>query len=172
MLGHGHREIAFIQFTAVRKPESDSRFRGYRDALEDAGAPFGERLGRYAALDAGSGYDRMRSLLDSGAAMSALVAGNFTITIGALAAIHGAGLRVPQHIAVIGHGDIPVARFTTPALSTVRVPAEALGRRCGELVIRQLNGERIEPRTVILPPRFIIRDSCGASMVNLEPAAD
>lgn len=172
LLRLGHREIAFIHFTTVRKPAADPRYRGYRDALEDAGVSFDEGLVRYAALDAASGYERMRSLLDSGVGMTALVAGNDTIAIGALAAIHEAGLRVPQDVAVIGHDDIPVAKFTTPALSTVHVPAEELGRRCGELVIRQLNGEHIEPRSVVLPPRLVIRDSCGASLVTQEPAAD
>lgn len=172
MLSLGHREIAFIHFAPVRNPGADPRYRGYCDALHDAGMAFDERRVRFAAFDAASGYDRMRSLLDSGIGMTALVAGNDTIAIGALAAAHEAGLRTPQDIAVIGHDDIPVARYVTPALSTIRVPAEELGRRCGEMVIQQLSGEGIEPRAVVLPPQLVIRDSCGASLTSHAPAAN
>jgi LacI family transcriptional regulator len=169
LLALGHRQIAFIHFAPVRNPEADPRYRGYCEALRDAGAPFDERRVRFAAFDAATGYEQMRALLASGVGMTALVAGNDTIAIGALTAIHEAGLRVPEDIAVIGHDDIPVARFVTPALSTMRVPAEELGRQCGEMVIRLLNGEHIESRKVVLPPELIIRQSCGAQLVRIPP---
>lgn len=160
----GHRQIAFIHFMPVREPELDGRYAGYRDALQDADIEVDQRLVRFAAFDAASGYEEMHALLAAGVEVRALVAGNDTIAIGAMAAIREAGLRVPDDIAVIGHDDIPVARYTTPPLSTVRVPAEEIGRQCGELVIRMVNGERVEPRTVTLRPEVIVRESCGASL--------
>lgn len=171
LLALGHQRIGFIHFMPVREPELDRRYSGYRDAILAAGQSVDQRLVRYAAFDAASGYDRMRSILESDAAITALVAGNDTIAIGAMAAIRDAGLQVPEDIAVIGHDDIPVARYTIPALSTVRVPAEEIGRECGNLVIRMLNGERIEHLVMTLHPELVVRESCGASLRVRPPAA-
>lgn len=166
LISLGHTRIAFIHFMPVREPELDRRYGGYRDALQDAGIAVDQRLVRFAAFDAASGYEQMRSLLAAGDRITALVAGNDTIAIGAMAAIREAGLRVPEDVAVIGHDDIPVARYTLPPLSTVRVPAEEIGRQCGDLVIRMAHGERVEPQTVTLRPEVIVRESCGASLAE------
>lgn len=164
MLALGKERVAFIHFMPVREPELDRRYGGYRDALLDADRTVDPRLVRFASFDAASGFAQMEELLDSGVKIDALVAGNDTIAIGAMAAIRAAGLRVPEDIAVIGHDDIPVAQYTTPPLSTVRVPAEEIGRTCGDLVIRMLDGERIEPQIVTLRPQLIVRESCGAAL--------
>ncbi|MCL6547365.1 MAG: LacI family transcriptional regulator [Alicyclobacillus sp.] len=69
---------------------------------------------------------------------SALVALSDTAAMGALQGIRQRRLRVPEDIAVTGLGDIPAARWTSPPLTTVRVPFPDLGRA----LVAPLAGQR------------------------------
>ncbi|MGH2562305.1 MAG: LacI family DNA-binding transcriptional regulator [Thermomicrobiales bacterium] len=171
LIGLGHRRIAFIHFMPIYDPATDSRLFGYRQALDEAGIPFDEHLVRDGDYSAASGYAAMTSLLAASPRPTALVAGNDTIAIGAMAAITEAGLHVPDDVAVTGHDDIPTARYTVPSLTTVRMPAQAMGRRCGEMAIQLMAGKQPTERQVVFPTELVIRHSCGANPLT-EPVDD
>jgi LacI family transcriptional regulator len=85
------------------------------------------------------------------------------MAIGLLAAFQEAGVRVPRDVAVAGFDDIPIARFTTPALSTVRVPIAELGSKATRRLLERLsasNGHSV--RHEILATTLVVRDSSGA----------
>ncbi|MEH0528618.1 substrate-binding domain-containing protein [Streptomyces stelliscabiei] len=77
---------------------------------------------------------------------------------GALAALREAGLDVPGDISLIGFDDVPFAAGLSPALTTVRVPYEDLGRAAVRLAL-----EREERRGgddhVVLGTQLVIRQS-------------
>lgn len=171
LIGLGHRRIAFIHFRPFEDPATDARLRGYLDALAAAGIAHDADLVRPGDYSADSGYDAMTELLAAWPRPTALVAGNDTIALGAMAAVHEAGLRVPDDVAVVGHDDIPIARYAVPSLTTVRVPAYAMGRRCGEMVVQLMAGETPAERQVVCPTELIVRHSCGAKP-RAEPLAD
>ena len=62
-------------------------------------------------------------------------------------------------IAVTGWDDIQLARFVTPALTTVRQPMDRLGRTAAELLLQRVGGVPAESQT--LPSELVIRASCG-----------
>jgi DNA-binding LacI/PurR family transcriptional regulator len=76
---------------------------------------------------------------------------------GALQALHGAGRRVPEDVAVGGFDDSAIASATRPALTTVRQPLAKVAEETVRLLIALLDDEEVEP--VILPTELIIRDS-------------
>ena len=119
------------------------------------------RIGDYSAA---SGYAAMRSLLAS-AQPDAVFAGNDTIAVGAVAAVHERGLRVPEDVAVVGYDDIPTAPFLSPPLTTVRVPALEQGRLAGEMLLRLVHGERVPEVQVGLATHLVVRKSCGAHLL-------
>jgi len=171
LLSLGHRRLCYIHFMPIYHPETETRLLGFKRALEEAGVPYDPSLVRPGEYSAASGYEAMVSLLEESPRPTALVAGNDTVAIGAMAAIHDAGLRIPEDIAVTGHDDIPTARFTVPALTTARIPAHEMGRRCGEMAIQLMAGEEPAERQVVFQSELVIRHSCGAKPIT-EPLDD
>jgi DNA-binding LacI/PurR family transcriptional regulator len=162
LIGLGHRRIAFINFAPLHYLAAAGRLSGYQAALESAGLAFDERLARVGNYSPASGYATMASLLENDPLPTALMAGNDTIAFGAIAAIHEAGLRIPDDIAIVGYDDIPKARYAVPPLTTMRLPALEQARRCGEMVIQLVSGKAPVERQVTLEAELVIRHSCGA----------
>jgi LacI family transcriptional regulator, galactose operon repressor len=70
-------------------------------------------------------------LLERAPDITAIVALNDPMAVGALAVLRERGIAVPDTISVAGFDDIPITRDVTPALSTVRVPMVEMGARAG-----------------------------------------
>lgn len=97
-------------------------------------------------------------VLESGA--TAVLAYNDVVAFGLLGKLNEAGVAVPGDISVAGYDDIPFTRYSTPALTTVSVPKEELGRHAWEEVERLLGGD--ERGSVLrFPPRLVERGSTG-----------
>jgi len=161
LLDHGHRRIGFIHYREIKSMDEGGRFAGYRRALAQAGVTFDPAIVRSGNYSAESGFAAMMSLLGEDEPPTAVVNGNDTIAIGANSAIWQSGRRVPDDIAVVGFDDIPIARYITPALTSVQVPALAMARKCGEMVIDLIKGNDLDTRHVQLPIHLVVRDSCG-----------
>lgn len=165
LLGLGHRRIAFVNYARPEYLSVNQREQGWRVALKDAGVKVGKNWVAYADISAQSGYEAAQELLSRGLKFTALFAGNDTIAFGALRALHEAGLRVPQDVAVVGYDDIPMAPFASPPLTSVRTDPVGHGRQAVQMLLAQLRGPAagvvIEPAE---PPRLVVRESCGATL--------
>ena len=73
----------------------------------------------------------LRSIPMSGARIT-----NDAMAVGALLALHESNVDVPGEISVVGFDDIPIARYVTPALTTVHVAIDVLGGRAAALLWR------------------------------------
>jgi DNA-binding LacI/PurR family transcriptional regulator len=162
LIGLGHTRIAHLSYGGLEYQGADERFQGYRDALAQADLPYDPALLREGNYSAESGFSAMTSLLDSGAAFTALFASNDTVALGAMAALRGRGLRIPEDVAVVGYDDIPLAAYAAPPLTTVRSPALEHGQLAGELLVSLIRGERPERTPLTLELELIVRASCGA----------
>ena len=82
------------------------------------------------------------------------------IAIGLLRAFGERGIRVPTDIALVGYDDIQLARYLTPALTTVRIPKAELGRQAATLLIQRMGGDFLH-RSVerLLPTELIVRET-------------
>lgn len=172
LLRLGHRRIGHVTFAPRVYLATDSRLRGYRAALEDAGIGADERDVADGAFSAESGAAATRALLDARPDITALFCGNDTIAIGVLHALSERGLRVPDDVAVVGYDDIPTARFLTPPLTTVRSPAVEHGQRAMELLLDMIEGRPITERQVLLEAALVVRRSCGAPVELRTPELD
>lgn len=88
-----------------------------------------------------SGKAAMAALLTQHPDIDAVFGASDAIAVGAIAALTDAGRSVPRDVGVVGYDNTPWAKHSEPNLSTVSQPAEALGARMADLVMRQLNGE-------------------------------
>ncbi|HMM66356.1 MAG TPA: LacI family DNA-binding transcriptional regulator [Dokdonella sp.] len=159
LMALGHRRIAMIAGPADNF-DADERLRGYRDVLarSEQGdtevilqGDFSESSG-YAA---GSAIARMSPRPD------AVFAANDMMALGCLFALNEAGLSVPGDIALAGFDDIPMARFVSPPLTTMRVNIAELGERAARALIAQLSELNTAPEGTSAP-ELIVRASCGA----------
>lgn len=157
----GHRRIACIAYGLTEHTHAGERLKVFRSVLSEAGIPFDEALYRVGDHDPDTGYQAMKSLLET-ERFTALYAMNDVMAFGALAAIQEAGLRVPEDIAVVGFDDIRLARYANPALTTVHEPNIEHGRRAGELLIDLINGVDPPEKHISLATRLVVRRSCGA----------
>jgi LacI family transcriptional regulator len=157
----GYRDIALIA-GPERNYDAAERLRGYRQAMAKyaAGAAQVVLPGDFTEE---AGYAAGKHLLAQASRPQVVFAANDIMAVGCLYALTEAGLRVPDEIAVVGFDDIPIARFVTPALTTVRVRIADLGREALECLAQQLeNPETPRPRTLTLGCEVIVRGSCRA----------
>jgi LacI family transcriptional regulator len=102
----------------------------------------------------------VRSLVGLGAQLpTALFAHNDLMALGALEALTEAGLRCPDDVSVVGYDDLPHVDRITPALTTVRLHSEELGRLVGEMTVSAIASPSGPPMSLTVPPRLIVRAS-------------
>jgi DNA-binding LacI/PurR family transcriptional regulator len=161
LTGLGHEEIAFMKGPASSS-DSEDRWKAIVEVGRELGIRIRPELTVQLEGDAVTpdlGYPFAKQLLSRKRAFTALFAYSDNSAIGAIRAIHEAGLRVPQDISVVGFDDIESAAYSNPALTTVRQPLQKMG----EIAARTLLN-RIENRTNFIPeiaiePEFVVRKS-------------
>jgi LacI family transcriptional regulator len=107
------------------------------------------------------GYEAMRTLLALPDPPTAVFAVNDLAAMGAMRAVHEAGLSVPQHCSVVGFNDLPVSAQVSPPLTSLHVPLHALGAMAAECLLEQLLGAEIPGEPVLVPVTLICRESSG-----------
>jgi LacI family repressor for deo operon, udp, cdd, tsx, nupC, and nupG len=96
-----------------------------------------------------------------GRTFSAVFCSNDEMAIGAMRALSSAGLRIPEDVSVIGFDDIRFSRYTTPPLTTLSQPKNALGREAMTMLIEILNDPAVPPRKRVLSAELVVRGSTG-----------
>ncbi|HLQ12455.1 MAG TPA: LacI family DNA-binding transcriptional regulator [Steroidobacteraceae bacterium] len=160
----GHQRIAHITGPESNF-ESGERLRGFRAAL-------GRTLVAQSLVVPGnfteeSGYLAGRQIAAATPRPDAVFAGNDMMAIGCLFALTEAGVRVPQDIALAGFDDIPIARFVTPPLTTVRAQTTELGRQALEELVRAVEQpDSVRRARHTLSTTLVIRASCASRQVS------
>lgn len=160
LIGLRHHRIALISGPA-RISTAKERLRGYEQALAAAGIPVSADLVQYADFRQAGGYEAMRSLLALPEPPTAVFAGSNLMTLGALQAIHEAGLRIPADIAIIGFDDMPWAVSLQPPLTAVAQPAFEVGVSAAKLLLARLANPSAPVKRVRLDTRLVLRASAG-----------
>lgn len=160
LLALGHRRIAFLR-GPTGQVDASERLHAVREVanwFEEC--QLTELMGEFRMDTA---YEVVSTLLREGTRPDAIFAANDTMAIGALAAIRDAGLTVPDDISVAGFDELPVTKFLSPPLTTVRMPIYQLGERAALRLIETLrNGEtQVPPQHETLAAELVIRRSCG-----------
>jgi LacI family transcriptional regulator len=159
LLEHGHRRIAFVGDPAS-SPDAAERWEGFVAAHADRGLPAPKRpvVSAFREMD---GHAAVLAVLSGAARPTALFCANDEIAMGAYAAAEQRRMSIPGDLAVTGWDDIPVARFLTPTLTTVRQPLPEIGAMAARLIVERVAGSRKKPVSTVLPTEIQIRSSCG-----------
>lgn len=100
----------------------------------------------------------MTALLARAPEVDGVFASSDLMAVGALRAISRGGRRVPDHVAVVGFDDAPVAQHKEAQLTTVHQPIEEMGRAMVELLLARI-AHRRAVRHVVPEPHLVVRSS-------------
>jgi DNA-binding LacI/PurR family transcriptional regulator len=153
----GRKRIVFLGDQEA--PEVTQRVRGYLDALDQAGLAQDAELLVPAHFTVEAAEASVDALLASGMRFDGIVAASDLIALGAIRSLLHAGMKVPEDVSVVGYDDVPFARYSRPALTTVSQDTA----RAGRLLVSKLlgTGASGDMRSERLPTELIVRESCG-----------
>lgn len=154
----GHKRIGFIS-GPLELHSARTRRQAFLDGLRAHRIKPDPKLIREGTHTAEGGREAMAAVLRGSKAPSAVVCSNDWTAIGALHAIDEAGLNVPSDISLVGFDDIPLASFTSPPLTSVRMSAGDVGSTAFDALFRLIGGERLEGDVYQVPTKLVVRDS-------------
>jgi LacI family transcriptional regulator len=169
LLGLGHRRIG-----AIGGPGdylcSRARIDGYRSGLERVGVRFDPALVRHGDFTHEGGFIRGGELLGLASPPTAIFAGSDQQAFGVYEAARQRGLRIPQDLSVVGFDDLPVARWVSPPLTTVRQPLAEMGRAAAQMLGELVEGMALRSGRVELSTELIVRESTAPPAGGTIPA--
>ena len=161
LIGLDHRRIGAIAGPAGYMC-SRARVDGYRSALDRAGIAFDPALVRHGDFQHEGGFVRGSELLAMPDPPTAIFAGSDQQAFGVYEAARRHGLRVPQDLSVVGFDDLPVARWVSPPLTTIRQPLAEMGRAAAQILGDLVDGVPPRSRRLELSTELIERESTAA----------
>jgi DNA-binding LacI/PurR family transcriptional regulator len=161
LLDLGHRRIAMITGPS-RVLSSRARLDGYRAAMDAAGVPVDPALVCQGDFHVAEGLEYGRELLALPDPPTAVFAANDLQALGVYQAAWYAGLRIPEHLSVVGFDDLPVAQWIGPQLTTVRQPLTEMAATATTMLIRLAQDDPPPNVRLELSTTLIVRESTAA----------
>lgn len=161
LIGLGHRNIAFITFDAIVLNE---RCKGYKDTMLSAGlTPNVFETPRTTNSDQlmQLGYEATKQILEECPQITAILGGNDMMAIGALQALHEAGVKVPEEMSVAGFDNRSICDLFNIQLTTVAQPLMDLGRLAADMALRYAENPGEVPTSTILKTKLVVRKTTG-----------
>jgi DNA-binding LacI/PurR family transcriptional regulator len=153
----GHRNIAFI--TSVPQ-EDEQRYEAYLNFMKDKNLIIDNNyVASCTELSTPyeQGYKAALELIRRKLHLTAILVFNDAMAIGVIAALTEHGIKVPEDISIIGFDDLQQSKFTTPSLTTVKIPKYELGAESINILIKDLNREELH--SVTIDTELIVRNS-------------
>ncbi|WP_298092812.1 LacI family DNA-binding transcriptional regulator [uncultured Sphingomonas sp.] len=158
LIALGHRDIGLVTGPPIspltHHRQSAAMLTAERYGIADR---LHVHVGDYSA---GSGFEQARMLL--GRQVTAIFCFNDEMAFGAISAVAAAGLSCPHDVSVAGFDDLPLARFSQPALTTIAQPKAQIGRKAVELLVKTLRRDETQIQQFTLPHELLVRGSTAA----------
>jgi LacI family transcriptional regulator len=158
LLDLGHRRVAHLAGPLGARPARD-RLDGYLATTAARGLDYRRVIHCGNDWGCDNGYQAMRALLADAETPTAVFASNDRVAIGALHAIHDAGLDAPRDLSIVGVDDIEVSEHLKPALTTVRQPLHEMAHAGIHLLLKLIREEAPQDANVVLEPSLVVRQS-------------
>ncbi|MHC4873828.1 MAG: substrate-binding domain-containing protein [Planctomycetota bacterium] len=137
LFSQGHSRI----FTVLSEKTRERSFRGftldkYNKLLEGYGADIRHCSVIYQDLDIGWDEKAFMSALDNGSSPTAVMCMSDRMAVSVFHTLKKFGRQVPDDIAVMGYGGLPIGMLLDQGLSTIDFSYEKIGQRAVELILR------------------------------------
>ena len=132
LIATGHQQIGLLFPPLGGNDRARGRFDGARSALLGAGLDIPRDWILQIRYSLSAAKRDVTALLRAKNRPTALLCGNDVLAVGAIYAAQSLGMRVPRDLSVIGIGDFKGSEDMHPALTTIRLPAQRIGRQAGD----------------------------------------
>ena len=164
LMSLGHKKIGYIGgkefYRDGKESLVDPREVAFKEYMLSKGIYNDEyvRIGDFSIKD---GHDLMRDIIKNTTELpTAFFLGSDTMAVGAYNAISKEGMSIPEDISVISFNDIPSSRYLIPSLTTSKVYTDYMGEAAVDLLMENLNCERMYRKKVVIDTVLKIRKSC------------
>lgn len=159
LIERGCRRIAHIAGPPITT--GLGRLKGYREALSKAGISVPDSY-VVSATDDATGYQAAQRLLALDPRPDGIFGYNDPTAAGAMKAALEAGIAIPEALKVIGVGNVHYSDLLRVPLSTIDQGSADIGRQAAEMLVKSIGSKRRRPpRTVIIEPTLVVRESTG-----------
>jgi LacI family transcriptional regulator len=138
---------------------AQKRMQGYTDALAQNNMPIKKSYIIHSGMTQDDGTKDISKLLAIKPLPDAIFAVNDRKAIGAMLALKRYGYKIPQHIGIVGFLNAPTSEVVSPSLTTVEQAAYEIGAKSCQLLIQHIKSPDMEPQTIMMPSKLIIRES-------------
>jgi DNA-binding LacI/PurR family transcriptional regulator len=165
LLSEGHTEIVHV--SRLFRTSLKERFDGFRDAMQEAGIAIDPDRHLFDLMAAGVLEPGMVNALTDAmqkgryAKATAFVCSNDIMALGVIDALRARGSSIPRDYSVIGMDDISIAQHSNPALTTLRIEREELGRVGWEMLRERALNSQARVRRIGMAVRIIERGTVG-----------
>ncbi len=159
LLDLGHRRMGLIHGAQEVQTSLDLQH-GFEEALRDAGVKLPASLVEDGLYTEEGGEAASKRMMKRNPGVTAILAGNDKMAIGAITGLKDAGFRVPEDVSVVGCDDMHQAGYCDPPLTTVHTPIYELGKRACERLMDLIKG-RVDIVEEIHPVNMTIRKSAS-----------
>ncbi len=163
----GHRKIGLIHGASAVRTACDV-VDAYEAKLKSIGADVSPSLREDGRFTEEGGAAAASTLLKKHPDLTALIAGNDKMALGALHYLHRKGIDVPGQVSVVGFDDLQQSAYVRPALTTVHLPLYEVGAMACERLIERIHGS-VDRVTEVLKTHLVVRESTG--MARTAPGA-
>ncbi|MCF0241276.1 MAG: LacI family DNA-binding transcriptional regulator [Treponema sp.] len=141
MISKGWKKIGMIR-AVPDSTHSIKRYAGYCRALEKYGIKIDESIVEDGKWDRESGYISAKKLIKKG--VDSVFCANDLIACGVCDYLREIGIIPGKDIGVAGFDNQELSEYTYPKLTTVQIPLVEIGMKSAELIIKKINGEKLE----------------------------
>ncbi|MBO6508356.1 MAG: LacI family DNA-binding transcriptional regulator [Roseibium sp.] len=168
LIEQGHSKIAMV---GGRRGSSTGRLRntGWRQALSEAGIDPDKQIDLPELMTQADGRSAVPKILEAKDRPSAIVGFNDLVAFGLMTTLRRAGIEPGPDMAITGYDDIDGADARTPALTSVSNQPDKIGRLAALTLLRQIAGDRVPNKPIVIEPELVVRESSPPPGVRLAP---
>lgn len=155
LLEKGRKKLGYISAIQQDKAVGEERYRGYRDAVCEAG--YGELAENFAiaAFTVASGYEKTGELLEKYDGIDGLICATDTMAAGAMQYMREHNIKIPEQILLAGQGDSEMARVMEPPLITVHYSYKKSGEIAVQMLMEQMENKENATKEIKLGYRIM-----------------
>ena len=160
LIENGHKKIAVIAGTK-NNIHTERRLEGFKRAMKAHNLTVKDSDIKNGNWDSDSGYENAKALLE-GSDYTAVFCFNDLMAAGVYDYLYEKNLVPGKDISVAGYDNRTISKYLKPALTTVEIPLNDIGRKSAELILNQINNpDDFEPQRSFVQCGIIERDSVG-----------
>jgi LacI family transcriptional regulator len=152
----GHRKMAMLAGITKNNDRAADRVRGFQDYAKQFGIEPNDLDVIEAPYRMDSGEAALSVVLDRKPDITAVFCGSDVLAVGAMKACRERGIRIPDQLSIVGFDNLEVAEYLSPALTTIAIPAETMGKRAADFLLAGESERQLHAR-VELETQLIVR---------------